>query len=64
MRLYVDVREPLAGDDETDGGAVISLELPPLASSEMRMSYAGFVARLRETEVPGVEYWPYACITS
>ena len=24
---YVDVREPLAGDDETDGEAVISLEL-------------------------------------
>ena len=27
VRLYVDVREPLAGDDETDGEAVISLEL-------------------------------------
>ena len=28
VRLYVDVREPLAGDDETDGEAVINLELP------------------------------------
>ena len=27
VRLYVDVREPLAGDYETDGGALISLEL-------------------------------------